>query len=269
MSKTIVFVHGAWVTPTSWQPFREFFEEAGYVTHAPAWPFVADHSVAEMNRATPRGFGGLTLGKIADRYEAFIRELPEKPILVGHSFGGLLTQLLLDRGCGIAGVAIDPAPIGGVVPGPSAFAAITPIMLRLTGWLRPHALSRKRFGSLFANTAPPRLVDEAYGSYVIPAPGMIFHQAALWLGTWVDSRGRSQPLLITGGSEDRLVSPYLAKSAFRKQSKSKARTDYLEFEGRSHFLCAEPGWEEVAGSVRDWIEEAVPPSRIVPLASAL
>jgi len=268
MSRTIVFVHGAWVTPASWQPFREFFEAAGFVTHAPAWPFVAEHSVAEMNRATPHGFGGLSLGTIADAYEELIRDLPEPPILIGHSFGGLLTQLLLDRGCGVAGVAIDPAPIGSVVPGPTAFAAITPIMLRLAGWLRPYALSRKRFANLFANTAPSLLVDQAYADYVIPAPGMIFHQAALWLGTWVDTRGRSQPLLITGGSKDRLVSPYLAKAAFRKQSKSKARTDYLQFEGRSHFLCAEPGWEEVAGSIRDWIDEVVPPANIAPLATA-
>ncbi|WP_338240492.1 alpha/beta hydrolase [Aurantiacibacter hainanensis] len=258
MSKTIVFVHGAWVTPASWDPFRAFFEARGFTTHAPAWPFVAEHSVDEMNNATPAGFGALTLGKIVDRYEAFIRELPEVPIIVGHSFGGLLTQLLIDRGCGVAGVAIDPAPIGGVVPGPSAFAAITPIMLRLFGWRRPYKLSRKRFGKLFAHTAPPALVDEAYASYVIPAPGMIFHQAALWLGSWVDTPGRKQPLLFTGGSEDRLVSPYLSKAAYRAQSRSKARTDYVEFAGRSHFLCAEPGWEEVAGAIADWIATISP-----------
>lgn len=253
MSQTIVFVHGAWVTPACWDPFRAFFEARGYVTHAPAWPLVDGRSAQELNRAPPPGFGGLTLGTIADRFEAFIRDLPEAPVIIGHSFGGLLTQLLLDRGCGVAGVAIDPAPIGGVVPGPGAFAAITPIMLRIAGWRRPYALSRQRFGQLFANTAPPQLVDRAYAEYVIPAPGMIFHQAALWLGSWVDTGNRHQPLLITGGSEDRLVSPYLARAAYRKQAKAAARTDYVEFAGRSHFLCAEPGWDEVADTIDRWL----------------
>lgn len=260
MSKTIVFVHGAWVTPACWEPFRQFFESRGFTTHAPAWPFVADHTVDEMNDATPVGFGALTLGKIVDKYEAYIRELPEEPIIIGHSFGGLLTQLLLDRGCGVAGVAIDPAPIGGVVPGPSAFAAIAPILFRLAGWRRPYRLSRARFGELFANTAPPELVDEAYGSYVIPCPGMIFHQAAFWIGSWVDTRGRKQLLLFTGGTHDRLASTYLAKAACRAQSRSSAPTDYIEFEGRSHFLCAEPGWEEVAGAITSWLLQHVPVS---------
>jgi pimeloyl-ACP methyl ester carboxylesterase len=99
-------------------------------------------------------------------------------------------------------------------------------------------------------------VDDAYTRYVIPAPGMIFHQAALWIGSWVDTRARKQPLLFTGGTEDRLASTYLAKAAFRSQSKSAARTDYIEFEGRSHFLCAEPGWEEVAAQIADWLRRA-------------
>lgn len=258
MSKTIVFVHGAWVTPASWEQFRQFFEARGFTTHAPAWPIVADYSVEEMNDATPAGFGALTLGKIADKYETFIRDLPEEPVIIGHSFGGLLVQLLLDRGCGVAGVAIDPAPIGGVVPGPSAFAAIAPILLRFAGWRRPYRLSRERFGKLFANTAPPSLVDEAYGSYVIPCPGIIFHQAAFWIGSWVDTRGRRQPLLFTGGTEDRLASTYLSKAACRAQSRSSAQTDYVEFEGRSHFLCAEPGCEEVAETIIHWLSQHAP-----------
>ena len=102
------------------------------------------------------------------------------------------------------------------------------------------------------------MVDEAYASYVIPAPGMIFHQAALWLGSWVDTASRKQPLLFTGGTEDRLASTYLSKAACRKQSASKARTDYIEFAGRSHFLCAEPGWQEVAGRIADWLSEVAP-----------
>lgn len=256
MSRTIVLVHGAWVTPDSWDTLRRPFEAAGFTVHAPAWPMIEGRTAAELNARPPSGFGALTLGRIADSYQAFIDGLPEKPVLLGHSFGGLLVQLLLDRGLREAGIAIDPAPIGGIVPGPSALAAIAPILLRLAGWRRPHAMSRERFGRLFANAAPPALVDEAFRTFVIPAPGMIFHQAALWIGTRVDPRRRSQPLLITGGGKDWLVSPYLARAAYRRQRKAPGRTDYVEFPDRSHLLIGEPGWEEIAGTVLDWIGEA-------------
>lgn len=255
MSRTIVLVHGAWVTPGSWDTLRRPFEAAGFTVHAPAWPMIEGRTVAELNARPPAGFGGLTLGRITDSYQAFIVGLPEKPVLLGHSFGGLLVQLLLDRGLGAAGIAIDPAPIGGIAPGPSALAAIAPILLRVAGWRRPYAMSRSRFGRLFANAAPAELTDEAYGSFVIPAPGMIFHQAALWIGTRVDPTRRTQPLLITGGGKDRLVSPYLSRAAFRRQRKAPGRTDYVEFPDRSHFLIAEPGWEDIARTVLDWIGE--------------
>lgn len=274
MSRTIVFVHGAWVTPQSWGPFRGPFDAAGFTVYTPTWPYLDGLSPNRVNRSTPKGFGGLSVGRIADKYEAFIRELPEAPILVGHSFGGLIVQMLLDRGVGSAGVAIDPAPIGGIIPGPSAFAAIAPILLRINGWNRPYAMTRKRFGSLFANMAPEKLADEAYRTFVIPAPGKIFHQAALWLGTWVNPRRRYQPLLITGGQKDRLISPYLSRAAYRKQRRSPARTDYVEFPGRSHFLISEPGWEEVAAAALDWIMElpatsAVPSEEPAPIRRSL
>lgn len=256
MSRTIVLVHGAWVTPDSWDTLRRPFEAAGLTVHAPAWPMIEGRTVAELNARPPTGFGGLTLGRIADSYQAFIEGLPERPVLLGHSFGGLLVQLLLDRGLGAAGIAINPAPIGGIVPGPSALAAIAPILLRTAGWRRPYAMSRGRFGRLFANAAPPSLTDEAYRSFVIPAPGMIFHQAASWTGTRVDPSRRTQPLLITGGGKDRLVSPHLSRAAYRRQSKAPGRTDYVEFPDRSHFLICEPGWEEVARTALDWIGEA-------------
>lgn len=254
MTKMIVLVHGAWVTPDSWDIFRQPFEAAGYAVHAPAWPFVEGHSATELNEKPPAGLGSLTVGRIADKYQAFVGTLPEAPILVGHSFGGLLVQMLLDRGVGAAGVALNPAPIGGIVPGPSALRAIAPILLRPTAWRKPYRFTRRRFAELFANGAPEAVAGKAYDRFVIPAPGMIFHQAAFWLGTGVRPGRRKQPLLITGGDEDRLVSPYLSRAAYRRQRRSSAPTDYLEFPGRSHFLIAEPGWETVAASALSWIE---------------
>lgn len=254
MAKTLVLVHGAWVTPRSWEPFRRPFEAAGYEVHAPTWPYLDRMTLLDAQCALPDGFGGLTLEQIADKYQAFVETLPEPPVLIGHSFGGLLVQMLLDRGLGIAGVALNPAPIGGIVPGPGALAAIAPILLRFNGWNRPYAFTRERFGRLFANGAPTDQVDAAYRDYVVPAPGMIFHEAAFSLGTRVRPERRAQPLLITAGTEDRLISPYLSRAAYRLQSKSAAPTDFVEFEGRSHLLIAEPGWEEVALHTLSWIE---------------
>jgi len=254
MAKTIVLVHGAWVTPESWDIFRQPFDAAGYTVHAPAWPLVEGRTVAELNAQPPKELGRLTVGTIADHLQAYIEGLPEQPILLGHSFGGLITQMLLDRDVGIAGIALNPAPIGGLIPGLSALRAIAPVLLRFNGWNRPYKFTRERFGDLFANAAPAALVDEAYERYVIPAPGKIFHQAAFWSGTWVDPRRRTQPLLITGGAADRLISPYLSNAAFLKQRGSNAPTEYFEFPGRSHLLISEPGWEEVAAYALKWLD---------------
>lgn len=241
----LVLIHGAWVTPESWSTFRQPFDEAGYKVHAPAWPQIFDGAVA---------IGRLTLGKIVDHLESEIRKLKGRPVLVGHSFGGLVTQLLLDRGVGRIGVALNPAPIAGVVPGTDAFSAIAPIVARVGGWKRPYAFSREIFGRRFANAAPSSLVDDAFARYVIPAPGAIFHQAALRLGTRIDPRRRDQPLLVTGSTADRLISARMSRATARLQRRSRAQTDYVEFDSQSHFLIAEPGWERVAGTVLGWIE---------------
>ena len=253
MDRTIVLVHGAWVTPAFWGAFRQPFDAAGYTIHAPAWPYVGDARAAMLRATPPAGFGGLTIGRIADAFEALIRTLDRPPVLIGHSFGGLLVQLLLDRRLGAAGVALNPAPIRGAIPGWSALRGIAPIVLRPNGWSRPYAFTRERFGRLFANAAPPELVDQAFADFVIPAPGRIFHQAALGLGTRVRPECRAQPLLISGGDADRLISPRLSRAAYRIQRRARAPTDYVCFRDRSHFLTNEPGWEEVAETVLTWV----------------
>lgn len=253
-TNSIVFVHGAWMTAASWDNFIPPFAAAGFSAHVPTWPGLDGLSAAEINAAPPAGFGGLRIGTIVDHYADFIRSLPEPPILVGHSFGGLIVQLLLDRGLGAAGVAIDPAPIGGVPAGLRALVSAFPILARWNGWNRPYALSQREFAAKFANGAPAGQQAAAYHSVAIPAPGRIFYQAAFMLGTWISPRRRSVPLLITGGSRDRLVTSFMSRLAFRRQRRSPARTDYRLFAGRSHFLTAEPGWEDVADTVLRWIE---------------
>jgi len=165
----------------------------------------------------------------------------------------LITQLLLDRGAGVAGVALDPAPVAGVIPGPvSLMAALGPI---LAGPSTPFTISRAAFGATFANTVPGLEQPEVYDRFVVPTSTRIFYQAAFMLGTKVDAGNRKQPLLITVGEKDRTVTPYVAKAAYSLQKRSSARTDFKEFPGRSHFLCGEKGWEEVAAYAIDWAKQ--------------
>ncbi len=252
-SKTAVFIHGAWMTPASWDNFRKSFESAGFTTYAPAWPYIDSASPDELRRNPPAALGALSVSEIVDHYQSFITTLPEKPLIVGHSFGGLFTQILLDRGLGWAGVAIDPAPIAGVVPSAVSLAAAAPILLRWKGWELPFTLSRAAFASSFANAAPPALQNEAYDKLVVPTSGRIFYEDAFWLGTGVHPARRTQPLLITVGENDRTVTPFTALGAFNIQKKSPAETDFKYFPGHSHFLIAEPGWEDVANYILRWV----------------
>lgn len=253
MTKTVVFIHGAWQVPASWDRFRSRFEAAGYTVIAPTWPLM-DRSVEALNRNPDPEFGALSVGAIADHYEAVIRTLPEKPLILGHSFGGLIAQILLDRGLGSAGVALDPAPIGGLVPGPVPLMAALPVVLRWNGWNRPFVLTRAAFDKSFANTAPAAQREAEYSRYVVPSPGRIFYEAALSIGTWVSPKKRTQPLLLIVGGKDRTATPNLVRQAYNRQKASKARTDFHMFQGRSHYLANEPGWEEVADYAIEWAE---------------
>lgn len=251
-TRTVVFIHGAWMVPASWDKFKARFEAAGYTAIAPAWPHLEGLTAAEARKGLPRAFGRMTVGQIADHYEKIIRALPEAPLLVGHSFGGLIVQMLLDRGVGAAGVALDPGPIGGIIPGPVPLAAALPVIARWNGWNREFPMSKEAFRKGFANAAPRDMQDIEYDRLVVPAPGRIFYQAASWIGTFVQPKRRTAPLLITAGEKDRTVTPALARAAYNKQKKSPARTDFVLFKGRSHFLAVEPGWEEVADHALGW-----------------
>ncbi|MEI9914944.1 MAG: hypothetical protein WDN29_03100 [Methylovirgula sp.] len=162
-------------------------------------------------------------------------------------------RFLLDRGLGWAGVAIDPAPIAGVVPGAFSFAAVAPVLFRWQGWEQPFPLSREAFARSFANAAPPDIQNDAYDRLVVPAPGRIFYEDAFWMGTHVHPRRRTQPLLITAAEKDRTVTPFTAMGAFNLQKKSSAETDFKYFPGHSHFLIGEPGWKDVANYILRWV----------------
>lgn len=249
MARTALFITGAWMHVSSWDKFRGVFETAGYATAAEPWPFLSGQP-AQLRANPPAGLHGLGLKAITDHYAAIINKLGEPPLIVGHSFGGLITQLLLDRGLGAGGVAIDPGPIAGVLPGPVSLAAAFPPLLKGPGGT--FTLSREGFAKSFANTVPSTEQPAFYDAFVIPTPARIFWEAALMQGTRVNAQARRQPLLITAAERDRTVTPYLARAAYGIQKRAAVRTDFHLFPNRSHFLCCESGWEDVAQYALDW-----------------
>lgn len=251
--KTVVLIHGAWMTPLSWDKWKTYFESAGYDVVVPTWPYM-DRPIEELRNNPHKEFGRLTFKKIVDHYEKIIRRLPQSPLLIGHSMGGLVTQLLLDRGVGAAGVIVDAAPVGGIIVDPVSLRSALPIFLRWAGWNRPFVLTREAFDKNFANAAPAAQREVDYQKHVVPAPGRIFFQAALGLGTWVSPKNRKQPLLIISGDKDRTTAPALIRKIYKKQKQSLARTEFKSFAGRSHYLLAEPGWEEIADAIIKWAD---------------
>ena len=252
-AKTVVFVNGAWMTSACWDDFRKPFEAADYTVFTPSWPMLGGAPAAALRQSPPAGLGSLTIGEIVDHYGAFIETLDAAPLIIGHSFGGLFTQMLLERGLGSAGIAIDPAPGAGVIPGIVSLAAAFPILNRIGGWSRPFTISFEAFKASFANTAPAEQQKAAYEALVVPTSGRIFYQAASGVGAAVNPRRRKQPLLITVGEHDRTVTPFTAHQTYAIQKHSPAPTDFKLFPGRSHFLIAEePGWREVAAFCLDW-----------------
>ncbi|WP_413582854.1 alpha/beta hydrolase [Bdellovibrio sp. HCB288] len=254
--KTVVLIHGAWMTPISWDGFKKYFEEQGFNVITPTWPLM-DKSIEELRAHPDSEFGALSFKKIADHLEGIIRALPEPPLLVGHSMGGLLVQLLLDRGLGSAGICIDPAPIAGVIPDTRSLTSALPGLLRFAGWRKPYILTKEAFDKNFANTAPAEQRDADYKKFVVPAPGKIFFQAATGIGTHVDVKHRKQPLLIIAGEDDRTTAPAMVEANYRKQAKSPSRTDFKSFAGVSHYLIAEPGWEKVADASVKWAQDVM------------
>jgi pimeloyl-ACP methyl ester carboxylesterase len=259
MTRTIVFVHGAWVTADCWDRFVPFFEAKGYRCLAPSWP--GKERPVDAIRADPSPLAGLGVGEIVAHYERLIRELPEPPVLIGHSFGGLFTQILLDRGLGAAGVAIDSAPPRGVwAYEPTALRSLLTTLLHWRVWRKVVHWKYSNFRYAFVHTSPEADAHAAYDRYVIPETGRIFFQSAV---ATVDpsspirvgfSNGTRAPLLLIAGAKDRIVPAVINRRNHRAYAKSAARTDFREFPDRTHWIIAQPGWEEVAAHVATWLE---------------
>lgn len=249
MSKTVMLIHGAWLTPAAWDQFRRRYALRGHGVLVPPWPF-ADMPLDRLRQWPPAELGRLTLGRIVDHYEGLIRSLPEPPILIGHSHGGLIVQLLLDRGLGGAGVALAPTPGR---PSPRALPSTLAALLAWRSWDRTLTMRFSRFARAVAQTLPETEKRPAYDLYVAPAPGRLHWQAVLGLGTRTrPGNPRRPPLLLIAGEADRTIPLPVVRAAYRTQSKAPSETAFRSFPGRSHMLLTEPGWEEVADFALDW-----------------
>jgi alpha-beta hydrolase superfamily lysophospholipase len=260
MSRTIVLIHGAWMTPACWKGFVSRYQDRGYTVIAPAWPY-DDRPVAELRRAPAPELAHVGFAELADHYARIVSDLPEQPILIGHSMGGLVVQLLLDRGLGSVGVAIEPAPPRGVLAGPRGTWAGLPAVMGWGTWHKVRNISFPRFAWSFCHTSG---VDEqltAYETQVVPTPGRLYWQLLLGQATRVDFRNADRaPLLITAGSLDRAVDASTIRWNYRKYRNSEAVTELMEFPDRTHWLIADTGWEEVADAVLTWAEHHQKPA---------
>ena len=252
MSKSVILIHGAWLSPDCWQGWQSRFESSGYDCIAPAWPH-HDRPVAELRRAPDPALASLTIGRVVDHYARIISALPAPPILIGHSLGGLLVQLLLDRGLGAAGVGIGAFVPRGAVPGLPLGCGAFPSLLTLRGWKRIPALSWGRFSAIFAQTLPVAERAALYQRYMVPEARRVFFEAAFGTGTSVDfaNTGRA-PLLLVGGEEDRIIRPSVVRAVYRAHLRSPVETAMRILPRRSHWLLTEPGWEEVADFCIAW-----------------
>jgi pimeloyl-ACP methyl ester carboxylesterase len=261
MSKSIIFIHGAWVTPRCWDSFVSYFEQQGYTCLAPTWPH-KDKSIEELRKNPPAALAGLGVQEIVDHYAAIIQAQEEPPILIGHSFGGLFVQLLLDRGLGAAGVAIDPAPPKGVFAlYPTVLKSFARILFTWRGWRKIVRWSFKEFQYAFVHTLPENEQHAAYETHVVPETGRIFFQggfSTLAPSSPVKVNFQNQkraPLLLIAGAQDQVVPRRVVQSNYQKYHRSQARTDFLTFEGRTHWIIAQDGWKEVATAIEKWVFE--------------
>ncbi|MGZ3416877.1 MAG: alpha/beta hydrolase [Polyangiales bacterium] len=260
----VVFVHGLWLLSNSWDRWAEVFEEAGYTPLMPSWPDDPE-TVAQAN-AQPQVFAHKTIGQVADHLEEFIRALRAKPVLVGHSFGGLLVQMLAGRGLGATTVAIDPAPFRGVLRLPySTLKSAWPVLDRLPNRNRAVSLTFEEFRFAFANCVTEGEARALYAEFAVPASGAPLFQAATanlnpWTEAKVDTRHRGRgPLLIISGERDNTVPWAVARASFDRQYRNRNVTELVELPNRGHSLTIDSGWREVADTALAFVRRFVTP----------
>jgi non-heme chloroperoxidase len=255
----VVFVHGLWLLPSSWDRWAEVFENAGYVSLTPGWPDDTE-TVAEA-REHPEVFAGKSIGQVADHFAAIIGGLAKKPAVIGHSFGGLLAQILAGRGLAAVTVAVDPAPFRGVLPLPiSALKSASPVLSNPANRHRAVPLTYDQFRYAFANAVGEEEAKQLYETFAVPASGAPLFQAATanlnpWTEAKVDTANAARgPLLITSGEKDRTVPWAIANASYKQQKDNASVTEIVEIPNRGHALTIDGGWREVADTALAFVQ---------------
>jgi pimeloyl-ACP methyl ester carboxylesterase len=250
-TREVVFIHGMYMNGQSWAPWVDRFAGHGYVCHSPSWPY-HDGTPAALRRDIDPGLGSLTFGKVTEYFKAFIDTLPERPILIGHSVGGLQTQKLVNDGYATLGVAISPAPPRGLLSfDPHFFRANFPHTNPFAG-NRPVIMTHKRFHYTFCNTMTRQASDEAFEAYVVPESRNVPRSTLTRQGR-IDFARPHVPLLLIAAEKDHLTPASLIKKNAKAYKASGGILDFKEFPGRSHFICNQEGWEQVADHTLDWL----------------
>jgi non-heme chloroperoxidase len=258
----VVFVHGLWLLPSSWDRWAAVFEGAGYTALTPGWPDDPE-TVAEA-KAHPEVFARKTIGQVADHYAEVLSRLKKKPAVIGHSFGGLLTQIVAGRGLSAASVAIDPAPFRGVLPLPfSALKAASPVLGNPANRNRAIPLTYDQFRYAFANVVSEDEARELYENFSVPGSGTpVFQAAAANLNPWTEAKVDIKnpdrgPLLIISGQKDNTVPWAIANASYNQQKRNQGVTEIVEMPNRGHSLVIDRGWREVADKALSFVQRFV------------
>ena len=258
----VVFIHGLWLLPSSWDRWAKVFEEAGYTTLTPGWPDDPE-TVGEAN-AKPEVLAHKTVGQVADHFDEIIGRLERKPALIGHSFGGLLAQILAGRGLAAATVAIDAAPFRGVLPLPfSSLKSAWPVLGNPANRNRAIPLTFEQFRFGFANAVGEDEARELYETFAVPASGVpLFQAEAANLNPWTEAKvdtenpGRG-PMLLISGEKDHTVPWSITEASFRLQQRNQGVTEIIEIPDRGHALTIDSGWRTVAGTALAFVQRFV------------
>ncbi len=267
-AETIVLIHGLWMTALSWEHWVERYEARGFHVIARSWPGM-DGDIDELRR-DPSGIEHLGIEEIVDFYAGIISELERPPIIMGHSFGGAFTQILLDRGLGASGVAIDSGPVKGLLALPaSTLKTGFPVLKNPANNHRAVPLTPEEFHYAFTNTLSDEESLAAYERYAVPGPGRVLFQGAFanfnpHSPAAVDFKNSSRsPLLFIAGGDDHVAPASLNESNLKQYRKSDAITELKEFPGRSHYTLGQEGWEQVADYALDWaVSHATRPAAV-------
>jgi non-heme chloroperoxidase len=259
----VVFIHGLWLLPSSWDRWATVFEEAGFTALTPGWP--DDPETVEEANEHPEVFAKKTVGQVADHFDEIVSKLDQKPVVIGHSFGGLLTQILAGRGRSAAAVAIDPAPFQGVLPLPfSSLKSASPVLRNPANRNRAVPLTYEQFRYGFANAVSEDEAKELYDTYAVPAAGAPLFQAATanfnpWTEVKVDTKNPERgPLLIISGEKDHTVPWSIANASFKQQDHNESNvTEIVEIKGRGHALTIDSGWREVADTALAFVKRFI------------